>query len=96
MEKEIKINSVCSTISAMEHIKNNGGIKEGDHYFFRFDYHELLIVSLAPKIFCDEFIEEFPLDTWHDIKGMKRIQVDCEPWWLAYINGKIYSITWTM
>jgi hypothetical protein len=78
----------ASTVKAMEYIRDNGMPEEG--LYFVFDIGHIC----ASSINDDEYVftrEKHPVETWHDVFGMKRIKI-CVGW-LAYINEKYYYMS---
>ena len=83
------------TIAVMQWIVDNNT----PHLCGEIFYHNnqpFLIVSDHNYPGWELILETHPLDTWHDVNGMKRIRVSkegCEPQWLFCINNKFYFAT---
>lgn len=88
--KTIKMNGCASTVKAMEYIRDNG-IPMGEILHFVFG-REYLCASneSANDIWCT--LEEHPVESWHDVFGMKQIMIGNGQWY-AYINEKYYYIS---
>ena len=90
--KTIIMDGVCSTTAAMEYIRDNG-IPAGETLYFDFPkYNQYLCASNedADDIFATLYLN--PLETWHDVLGMKRLCVSSHEWY-AYINERFYFIS---
>lgn len=90
---EIKIDGVRSTVAVMEYIRDNG-IPTGETMYFDFPkYNQHLCASneYAEDIYAT--LEFDPLETWHDVLGMKRLCLS-ERAWYAYINDRFYFISY--
>ena len=90
---EIKMDGVRSTVAVMEYIRENG-IPAGETLYFDFPkYNQYLCASneSANDIWCT--LELHPVESWHDVFGMKRLCVSSHEWY-AYINGRYYFISY--
>lgn len=88
----VTLEGITSTLSVMEYIRNNGLPNYG-HVFFNFPKsNESLIVSRLDKGQIESTLILNPIETWHDVFGMKRLCED-DGLWYAYIDGELYEIS---
>lgn len=88
--RTIKMDGCASTVKAMEYIRDNG-IPMGEILHFDFDSGYICASNeSANDIWCT--LEEHPVESWHDVFGMKQIMIGNGQWY-AYINEKYYYIS---
>lgn len=88
----ITMEGITSTLSVMKYIRDNGLPNYG-HVFFNFPKsNESLIVSRMDKGQIKSTLMLNPIETWHDVFGMKRLCED-DGLWYAYIDGELYEIS---
>lgn len=90
--KTIKMDGCASTVAVMEYIRDNG-IPAGETLYFVFPkYNQYLCASneYAEDIYAT--LELHPVETWHDVFGMKRLCLSSNSWY-AYINDRFYFIS---
>lgn len=88
----IELPGIPSTISIMEYIRENNGPTVGKMQF-SFENGKMLICTPLPQDddILEYYLEEYPLESWHDISGMKRIK--CNHGWICYINNRFYHLS---
>lgn len=76
----------------MEYIRKNNGPTVGKMQF-SFENGKMLICTPLSQNddILEYYLEEYPLELWHDISGMKRIQ--CNHGWICYINNRFYHLS---
>jgi hypothetical protein len=91
MGKTINMPGIPSTVSVMEYIRDNTNVIEGNEIVtFLFERYGSITVSKEDED-VSLFLECHPLDTWHDVFGMKRIPRIIG--WYAHINGQLYFMS---
>lgn len=101
--KNINLHGQPSTVAIMEYIRDNG-FPDTDYAHFVFvdcptkfmgifDSHYTIVVTDETNYVLNKgvLLDVHPLDTWHDVLGMKRYAVS-ERSWYAYINGRYYYL----
>jgi hypothetical protein len=88
----IELPGIPSTISIMEYIRENNGPTVGKMQF-SFENGKMLICTPLTQDddILEYYLEEYPLESWHDISGMKRIR--CDHGWICYINNRFYHLS---
>lgn len=103
METRLELKGLCSTVSVMEYIRDNGfkANYNGDmHFWFPEDTANYRFFGKQPRSIivseqdthCWFFPKLHPLDEWHDVFGMKRYAIG-ERQWYAYINEQFYYMS---
>lgn len=96
--KKILLEGTCSTISAMEWLRSNDcpWIMNLEVYFKigRRDGLWDMMISSMNEDELEATLEFYPLDSWFDYEGMKRLHCDFPSgMWIFYIDGHYYYAT---